>query len=204
MGAMPNGTPTGAGGRRSITTSVVSSSTVRSSAPAIAATISDEGSLSPRSISDRYCGAIPARLDSCTSVRPRSFRSARTRAPSTSRHRRSGSTGRISISSPMPPRYGVRPAGQNAIPLTAEPRGGSGLLELAPAAGAVVRDDLAEHLRERRRVDRVVTVEGDHPGRLVVVAARDDALRVRHDRAVVQEDVDVVLDRKSTRLNSSH
>ncbi len=46
------------------------------------------------------------------------------------------------------------------------------LLEPAPAAGAVVRDDLLEHRSQRRGVERLTFVDGDRPGGLVVVAAR--------------------------------
>ena len=65
--------------------------------------------------------------------------------------------------------------------------------DLAPAAGAVVGDDLAEHRQQGTLVDRLVATHGDRPPCLVPVTAGDDAFRVRHDAAVVQEDVDVVL-----------
>src|SRR5689334_6181851 len=51
-------------------------------------------------------------------------------------------------------------------------RWGSGRLQLAPAAGAVVMHDLLEHGGQGRRVDRLPLIEGDHPGRLVLVPAR--------------------------------
>ena len=66
-------------------------------------------------------------------------------------------------------------------------------LELAPAAGPVVRDDLLEHRQEGTLVDRIALAEGDGASRLVVVAGGDDALGVGHDGPVVEEDVDVVL-----------
>src|SRR3954452_23399207 len=76
--------------------------------------------------------------------------------------------------------------------LTAPPA----LLQLAPAAGAVVGDDLAEHGLEGRRVDRLALPDRHGAGRLVVVAAGDDPLGVGDDPAVVEEHVDVVLGRQ--------
>ena len=46
---------------------------------------------------------------------------------------------------------------------------------------------------ERAFVDGLALTKADRPGRLVVVTGGDDALRVGHDRPVVQEHVDVVL-----------
>src|SRR6202034_3014619 len=66
------------------------------------------------------------------------------------------------------------------------------LLALAPAARAVVRDDVPEHGGEGGRVDGFSLVNRHGPGRLVAVASRDDPVRVRDDRAVVEEDVDVI------------
>src|SRR5512142_2953521 len=63
----------------------------------------------------------------------------------------------------------------------------------APAAGAVVCDDLSEHLGQSRRVDLIFAPESHCPRGLVVVPTGDDALRVGHDPAVVEEQVDVVL-----------
>jgi hypothetical protein len=63
------------------------------SAPARAAIISLDGSLRPRSISERYCGERPARPAVSASVSSRSWRSARRRRPSTSRQRGSGADG---------------------------------------------------------------------------------------------------------------
>src|SRR6478672_7748086 len=73
---------------------------------------------------------------------------------------------------------------------------GLSALEPAPAAGAVVGDDLREHRRQGRLVDRLALADRHGPGRLVVVAAGDNAVRVGDDRAVVEEDVDVVPGRK--------
>src|SRR5205823_7967163 len=46
---------------------------------------------------------------------------------------------------------------------------------------------------QRRRVDGLPLADGHRPGGLVVVPAGDDALGIGHDRAVVEEHVDVVL-----------
>ena len=68
--------------------------------------------------------------------------------------------------------------------------------QLSPAAGTVVGDDLLEHGGEGGRVDRLAPANGHRAGGLVVVAGGDDRLRIRHDRAVVEEHVDVVLGRQ--------
>src|SRR6266508_829098 len=71
------------------------------------------------------------------------------------------------------------------------------LLQLAPPAGAVVGDDVAEHGAEGGRVDRLAPADGHRAGELVLVTAGDDPLRVgRDDAAVIEEDVDVVLGRQ--------
>ena len=69
-------------------------------------------------------------------------------------------------------------------------------LELAPAAGTVVGDDLLDVGREGALVELLALVDGDHPAGLVAVASRHDALRIRDDPAVVQEDRHVVLRRE--------
>src|SRR6266700_2625211 len=66
-------------------------------------------------------------------------------------------------------------------------------LQLAPSAGAVVGDDLFEHGGQGGGVERFPLTKGDGSGGLVVVAGGDDAFGVGHDRAVVEEQVDVVL-----------
>src|SRR5437763_6795986 len=71
-----------------------------------------------------------------------------------------------------------------------------GRVDLAPAAGPVVGDDLPEHRHERGLVDRLTLAKRDRARGLVVVAGSDDALRVRDDPTVVEEDVDVVLGRE--------
>ena len=72
--------------RKSPTTCSVSPMSVIPNAPASAAIISLDGSLRPRSTSERYCGDMPARAAVCDSVSRWSKRSARNRCPSTSRH----------------------------------------------------------------------------------------------------------------------
>src|SRR5437763_14953607 len=69
-------------------------------------------------------------------------------------------------------------------------------LELAPAACAVVGDDLREHCGQGPGVDLLFAPEGDCPGRLVAVSPGDDSLRIGHDAAVVQEQIDVIFRRK--------
>ena len=66
------------------------------------------------------------------------------------------------------------------------------LLDLAPAARPVVGNDLPEHFAESMCVDFLVLTDRDGSGGLVVVAAGDDAFRIRNDRAVVKEDVDMI------------
>ena len=54
----------------------------------------------------------------------------------------------------------------------------------------------SEHGEERRRVEPLALPDRHGPRRLVVVPAGDDVLRIRHDRAVVEKDVDVVFRRE--------
>lgn len=63
------------------------------------------------------------------------------------------------------------------------------LLDLSPAAGAVVRADLTEHLAERRRWNRLALADRHRARCRVLVSGGDDAVGVRDDPAVVQEDV---------------
>ena len=49
---------------------------------------------------------------------------------------------------------------------------------------------------EDARVDGLALADGDGAGRLVLVAAGDDSLGIRDDRAVVEEYIDVVLRRQ--------
>src|SRR5262245_6794683 len=80
---------------------------------------------------------------------------------------------------------------------SASRRGGStGGFHLPPAAGAVVGDDCLERSGERRLVDGLALAYGHGSSGLVVVAAGDNALGVRHDPAVVEKDVNVVLGRE--------
>ncbi len=92
--------------RRSSAVPAIRSATVTPRAPARAAIISLDGSLRPRSTSDRYWGEIPARSAVCASVSSRSVRSSRRRLPSTSRHSGSSawlSSGKILLISLMTP-----------------------------------------------------------------------------------------------------
>ena len=73
---------------------------------------------------------------------------------------------------------------------------GAFLLELPPAAGAVVGDDRPEDGREGSSVDGFALPDRDHPPGLVAVAAGDDALGVGRQATVVQEDRDVILRRE--------
>ena len=54
--------------------------------PQIDASVSENGSLRPRSTSERYCGEMPARFDTWSSVRPCSVRFSRRSLPTSSRH----------------------------------------------------------------------------------------------------------------------
>lgn len=69
------------------------------------------------------------------------------------------------------------------------PRG----LDAPPPPGAVVRDDRAQHRQQRLLRDGVAFAERDGPCGHVVMTRRDDALRVGHDRAVLEDQVQVVL-----------
>ncbi len=69
-------------------------------------------------------------------------------------------------------------------------------LQLAPAPGAVVGDDLLEHRSQGECVDRFTLADGHRTGGFVVVPAGDDSVRIGDERAVVEKDVDVVLGRQ--------
>src|SRR5215469_312994 len=69
-------------------------------------------------------------------------------------------------------------------------------LNLAPAAGPVVRDDLAQHGCQSLAVDPLAFPDRHRPRRLVGVTRGDDARRVGHDCAVIQEQVHVVFRRQ--------
>src|SRR5207237_10414232 len=88
--------------------------------------------------------------------------------------------------------------GRRATPFLGQALIGGSLLafQLAPAAGAVVGDDLLEHGGEGGRIERFALTHGDGAGSLIVVPGGDDALGIGHDRAVVHKDVDVVLRRQ--------
>lgn len=90
----------------------VNSATLRSRAPATAASNSEDGSFSPRSSSERYCGDSPARPATSTSRSARSRRSSRNCSPSACRHSGSAGSvrrsGRSGTTSPMATRYSLR------------------------------------------------------------------------------------------------
>jgi hypothetical protein len=69
-------------------------------------------------------------------------------------------------------------------------------LQLAPAAGPVVGDDLPEHRDESGRVDALSVAYGYSAGGLVVVTARNDPVGVWDNAAVVKEYVDVIFRRQ--------
>src|SRR6266498_2287643 len=69
-------------------------------------------------------------------------------------------------------------------------------LQLAPATGAVVRDDLLDHRGQGAGIDGLALADGHGTGGLVVVPAGDDPLGIRDDGAVVEEHVDVILRRQ--------
>src|SRR5260370_31195511 len=69
-------------------------------------------------------------------------------------------------------------------------------LQLPPATGAIVRDNLPKHRREGGSVDSLTLPNGDGTRGLVVVSARDNAVWVRHNRAVIQEHIDPLLGRQ--------
>jgi hypothetical protein len=73
-----------------------------------------------------------------------------------------------------------------------EPRLGVAL-QLAPAAGAIVGNDLFEHGGEGGGVDGFALADGHGAGGLVAVARSDDPVGIRDDGAVVEEHVDVIL-----------
>src|SRR5260370_9466542 len=66
-------------------------------------------------------------------------------------------------------------------------------VQLAPAAGAVVADDVLEHDGEGGRVDGFAPPDGHGAGRLVVVTGGDDRVGIRDDGAGVEKYVEVVL-----------
>src|SRR5262249_43485666 len=70
---------------------------------------------------------------------------------------------------------------------------GRNLLDLSPATGSVVGGDLDKQGGRGWGGDAAAGAEGDGTGRLVAVPAGDDAVCIGHDRAVVEEQVDVVL-----------
>ena len=76
--------------RRSSEARWVTSTSGSPRAPEIAASTSEDGSLRPRSTSDRYCGEMPASAAASTRVSPRRRRRCRSRAPTTSRQSGSG------------------------------------------------------------------------------------------------------------------
>jgi len=65
--------------------------------------------------------------------------------------------------------------------------------ERTPAAGPVIGDDLLEHRQERLLVDRYSLTDRDRARRLVVVPCSDDSFWIRHDPAIVEKYVHVVL-----------
>ncbi len=65
-------------------------------------------------------------------------------------------------------------------------------LQLAPAAGTIVGNDLLKHGCQCASVDRFPLTDRHCTGGLVVVSARDDPFGIGDDRAVVQEYVDMV------------
>src|ERR1043165_807551 len=69
-------------------------------------------------------------------------------------------------------------------------------LHLAPAAGAVVRNNLLEHGGEGWGVDRFALTDGHRARGLVVVPSGDNSFGIGHNGAVVEKYVDVVLGRQ--------
>jgi predicted RNase H-like nuclease len=69
-------------------------------------------------------------------------------------------------------------------------------LQFAPAAHAVVSDDLPEHSAQSRRIDGLALADGNSAGGLVVVTSGDDSLGIRDNAAVVEEYVDMILGRQ--------
>src|SRR6266496_2138557 len=69
-------------------------------------------------------------------------------------------------------------------------------LQLSPAAGFVVDDDLLQHGLECRGIDLLPPTNGNGTSGLVVVTAGDDPVRVRHDCAVVQKHIHTSLGRQ--------
>src|SRR5215207_4024154 len=95
-----------------------------------------------------------------------------------------------------------RRAGLSAIPRSPwlNTSGLASALQLAPAAGAVVGDNVLDHGGEGGRVDSFALADSHGAGGLVVVATGDNSLRIRDDSAVVEKYVDVVL-RRQQRAN---
>src|SRR5215510_2656828 len=69
-------------------------------------------------------------------------------------------------------------------------------LQPPPPTASVVADDLLEHRRQSRSVDRLAFVDSHGARRLVGVASSDDSFRIRHNASVVEKDVDVILGRE--------
>jgi hypothetical protein len=137
---------------RLVATARARSPSVTSRAPATAAIISLDGSLTPRSISERYCGETPARRAVSTRISPRSLRSRRRHSPSASRH--SGSRPSRGVSSAGMIRRTISAIRHivsrslpdvPAIPPTAESRG-AGQVGPEAAAGTSGAADLAARL----------------------------------------------------------
>jgi hypothetical protein len=66
-------------------------------------------------------------------------------------------------------------------------------LQRAPAAGAVVRNNVLEHGGQGGPVDRFALTDGHRAGGFVGVPSGDTAFGIGDNRAVVEKDVDVVL-----------
>src|SRR5262249_22308230 len=70
---------------------------------------------------------------------------------------------------------------------------GRNLPDLSPATGSVVGGDLEKQGGQGVGGDAVAGAEGDGTAGFVAVPAGDDAVWIGHDRAVVEEQVDMVL-----------
>lgn len=68
--------------------------------------------------------------------------------------------------------------------------------QLAPATGAVVRDDLLEDGCKGGSVDLLALPNGDGTAGLVILSAGDHALWVRYNPAVVQENINPAFGRQ--------